>query len=231
MDKVFAYAGTRNIYEQMYVCLTSLLRINRADRVYLLIEDDEFPYPFPANVIVKNVSGQLYFSQDGPNYKSRWSYMSMLRCVFGKMFPDEKRILWLDCDTIVLRNISELFSMDMDGHTYAGVVEPKKSCGIFSYINTGVLLCNLDYIRELGIEEHMIQELNRKKHAFPDQDVINLFNQPYILKIPSSYNFSCCSEPCENPKILHFAAEKNFHNHKAWIENEERAFSQPKQAL
>ena len=57
-DKVAVYAGTRNLYEQMYVCLKSLLVNNAMDRVYLLIEDDEYPYTVPENVIPVNVSEQ-----------------------------------------------------------------------------------------------------------------------------------------------------------------------------
>ena len=224
MDKVFAYAGTRNLYEQMFVCLTSLLRTNKPDRVYLLIEDDEYPFKVPSNVIIKNVSNQPYFNPEGPNYKSHWSYMAMLRCAFGNMFPDEHRILWLDSDTIVLRDITELFTMPMNGYVYGGVEEPKKSLGIFHYINSGVLLCNLDLIRKMDVETKLISELNCQKYHFPDQDVINLFNQGHILVLSSHYGLSVCSEPCDNPKILHFCAEKKYRSHWAWVKNEQAAF-------
>ena len=88
-DKVAVYAGTRNIYEQMYVCLKSLLLNNKMDRVYLLIEDDEFPYPVPDCVMIANVSGQEFFEKDSPNYQSPWSYMTMMRCALATMFPEE----------------------------------------------------------------------------------------------------------------------------------------------
>ena len=42
--KVAVYAGTRNLYEQMYVCVKSLMANTIMDKVYLLIEDYEFPY-------------------------------------------------------------------------------------------------------------------------------------------------------------------------------------------
>ena len=94
-DKVAVYAGTRNIYEQMYVCLKSLLLNNKMDRVYLLIEDDTYPYPVPDCVRVVNVSEQEFFEKDSPNYQSPWSYMTMMRCALATMLPDEKRILCL----------------------------------------------------------------------------------------------------------------------------------------
>ena len=67
MDKVVVYAGTRNVYDPMYVSLKSLLINNKIDRVYLLIEDDEFPYPIPKNVYPVNVSEQNYFSEGKPH--------------------------------------------------------------------------------------------------------------------------------------------------------------------
>ena len=131
-DKVAVYAGTRNIYDQMSVCLTSLLSNTAMDRVYLLIEDDEFPYPVPSNVIVKNISKQEYFQPGSPNYKSSWGYMTMIRCCLCDILPEESVVLWLDCDTIVIEDISDLFEIDLTGFHYAGTIEPAKSKGIFN---------------------------------------------------------------------------------------------------
>ena len=137
MDKIAVYAGTRNIYDQMYVCLKSLLLTTPMDRVFLLIEDDEFPYPVPENVIIANVSAQEMFLPGSPNFSSPWSYMAMLKCCLANMFEDMTgNILWLDCDTIVLDDISDLFSVDLSGFYYAGVMEAAKSKDIFRYINT-----------------------------------------------------------------------------------------------
>ena len=138
MDKVVVYAGTRNLYEQMYVCVKSLLANTMVYRVYLLIEDDEFPYQLPDNVCVANVSKQEFFLPGSPNYSSPWSYMAMLRCVLSFILKDESRVLWLDCDTIVNEDIGDLFDIDMEGYYYAGVVEPQKSKDIFRYINSGI---------------------------------------------------------------------------------------------
>ena len=111
MDKVAIYAGTKNLYEQMYVCLKSLMANTIMDRVYLLIEDDEFPYQLPDNVYTANVSEQQFFLPGSPNYSSPWSYMAMLRCVLSIILQNEERVLWLDCDTIVNEDISDIFQI------------------------------------------------------------------------------------------------------------------------
>lgn len=215
-DKVAVYAGTRNIYEQMYVCLKSLLLNNKMDRVYLLIEDDTFPYPVPDCVRVVNVSEQEFFEKDSPNYQSPWSYMTMMRCALATMLPDEKRILWLDCDTIVDDDITDLFALNMRGIFYAGVLEPKKSVDVFRYINAGVLLCNLEFLRLTGKEEELMGLLNSVRLNFVDQDTINLLCQCRIRLIDSSYNSNPWTLPCNVPKVIHYATIRGDELKKQW---------------
>lgn len=217
MDRVVVYAGTKNIYDQMYVCLKSLLANNQIDRVFLLIEDDEFPYQIPFNVHPVNVSAQEWFAPGTPNYGSKWSYMTLLRCVFGAMFPNEHRILWLDCDTIVNDDITDLFDINMDGYMYAGAVEPQNCNRVFRYINTGVLLINLDMVRQLNREQEMVMFLSSYQFTFPDQDIINLLCQGWIRVISSEYNANTFTTACTRPKIYHYAAVKDFKQDWAWM--------------
>ena len=211
MDKVAVYAGTRNLYEQMYVCLKSLLTNTKMDKVYLLIEDDEFPYKVPDIVHVANVSGQKFFLPGSPNYSNPWSYMAMLRCVLSFILPEE-RVLWLECDTIVNEDISDLFDINMDGCYYAGVMEPQKSRDIFRYINSGVLLCNLSLLRDTQKEVELAYFLNNFRFVWADQEVINLLCQGHIRTIDSEYNQNAFTLQCIRPRIIHYAAVKDFKN-------------------
>ena len=208
MERVAVYAGTRNLYEVMKTAVTSLLANTRMDRVYLLIEDNDFPYPMPDNVKAFNVSNQKFFPEDGANFKSRWTYMAMMRVTFSKMFPREKQALWLDCDTIVDADISTLFEMNMDGLYFAGVREFRKG----DYVNTGVLLMNLEEIRKDGIDDKLISMLNRKKLELPDQDAINQVAKGKILFLESGFNVCPFTEPPEVLKIYHYAAREIWDN-------------------
>lgn len=207
MGKIAVYAGTKNVYEQMYVSMKSLLLNTPVDMVYLLIEDDKFPYSVPQNVQVCNVSGQQFFEPGSPNYNKQWSYMELLRCCLGEMLPEFcQQVLWLDIDTIVDGDITELFEMDLTGYFYAGVLEPKKSNMFFRYINTGVLLYNLDLLRDMNKEHELISFLNNYGFTFPGQDVINLLCQGRIKVIDSEFNTSAWTTSCNRPKIVHYAA-------------------------
>ena len=207
MDKLVVYAGTRNVYEQMYVSLKSLLLNTPVDGVFLLIEDDEFPYPVPENVQVCNVSGQEFFAPGSPNWSAPWSYMELLRCCLGEMLPEMiSQVLWLDVDTIVDADISELFDIDMHGYFYAAALEPKKSNMFFRYVNTGVMMYNLELLRMWRKESELIDFLNTYHFTFPGQDVINLLCQGRVKIIDSEFNASAWTASCHRPKIVHFAA-------------------------
>ncbi len=215
-DKIAVYAGTRNIYPQMYTSLKSLLLNTEMDMVYLLIEDDEFPYPLPENVQPINVSEQPWFPENGANTRQRYTYMALLKVVLGEIFTDTDKVLWLDCDTIIDDDISDLFSVDLTGYYYAGVLEPAKSKDIFRYINVGVLLCNLDALRRMQKEIEMVTFLNKYQLGWPEQDCINLLCQGRIRLIDSTYNANTFTTNCIRPKILHYAAMKEYADHWAY---------------
>jgi len=54
--KVAAYSGTRNVYYRMIPAVKSLLKNSDVDKVYLLIEDDIFPYDLPDKIVPINIS-------------------------------------------------------------------------------------------------------------------------------------------------------------------------------
>jgi lipopolysaccharide biosynthesis glycosyltransferase len=222
MDKIAVYAGTKNVYEQMYVSLKSLLVHTPMDMVYLLIDEDEFPYPLPENVTVINISDQQYFIPGSPNFNNPWTYMAMMKCALGMLLPDEvKRVLWLDVDTIVDEDISDLFSIDMNGYYYAGVIEPAKSKDIFRYVNVGVLMCNLELLRAMCKEQEMVAFMNVCKFRWVDQEVINLLCQGRIRIIDSIYNANGFTIGCLRPKVIHYAARTDYMNDWAYKKYEE----------
>lgn len=54
--KIAVYTGTRNIYQNMLPSIKSLLIHSDVDKIYLLIEDDIFPYELPPEVECINIS-------------------------------------------------------------------------------------------------------------------------------------------------------------------------------
>lgn len=208
--KAAVYSGTRNIYKDMIPSMKSLLIHSDVDKIYFLIEDDEFPYPLPPEVECINVSNQIYFPKDGPNYNSNWSYMILLRGALTKIFPQLDKILSLDCDTIIEENISFLWDIPLEDYYLAAVKEVHKTTFNKLYINTGVMLLNLKKIREDKKDDEIISDLNTYKRAFPEQDCFNDLFFGKILELSSDYNVNYYTKKPLHKKILHFAAIKQW---------------------
>ncbi len=206
MRRVAVYAGTRNRYGMMAAAAKTLLENTRMDAVFFLIEDDAFPESLPEVVRTVNVSGQKWFSPDGPNYNSKWTFMSLMRLTLPELFPYEARVLWLDVDTIVLDDIGDLFDIDLADNYVAMVREPPRCAVPFTYFNAGVTLMDLDALRRDGIMAKWIRLVNTEPLTALDQDAINLICQGEILEIDPAYNSAgCITQTAPRPLIQHFA--------------------------
>ena len=217
MDRVAVYAGTRNVYRNMITAAKSLTRHTRMDRVWFLIEDGKIPDemgPLPDVVRVKDMSGQAWFPE-GPNTRKRWSYMSLLRLALPEILPEEDRVLWMDIDTIVEDDITELFETDLEGCCFGMAEEPIRSRRPFRYYNAGVMLMDLRKLRD-GTYLKLIDCVNRREMDFPDQDVINLMCQTQIKEISPYYNSNKWIVDVIGAAVTHFAADRNYEMRDLW---------------
>ena len=220
--KTAVYCGTRNIYDNMTPSIKSLLLHSDVDKIYLLIEDDSFPFQLPKECECINVSNQTFFPKDGANYYTRCTYMCLMRTALSKILLDTDIVLSLDSDVIIQQDISELWNIDIKDYYYAGVKEPHKSSKgplYFTplYINAGVLLCNLKKIREDNKDNQIINILNTTHFLCAEQDVINKTCQDKILEIPCEYNDNDWTAHSKQPKIIHYAAVDSW-NHLPLVE-------------
>ena len=202
------YAGTRNIYHDMVVSAKSLLYNNGADRVVFLIEDDTFPEDLPSCITTMNVSGQTFFPSTGPNFKSKWTYMVMMRTALTKLFPGLDRILSLDHDTIVRKPIDFLWDIDISNHYFAAVEENQIGIRQHPYFNFGVVMHNLAALRD-GMDDTIISTVNSVYFDFCEQDAVNSLCRNNILQIPPAYNAMLFNRPLvpeEDVIIRHYAA-------------------------
>lgn len=130
---------------------------------------------------------------------SHWvTIQAWFRIKLPDLCPDLDKILYLDCDTLVLGNLSELFSLDLDGKYFAGVKDiwgvnsyvERLNLQSKSYVNSGMLLFNCEYCRK----EHFFDKIidfaknNSKIIQFCDQDSINKVADTEKLLISPKYN-------------------------------------------
>ena len=217
--KVVVYCGTSNVYVDMYTSLKSLLSNTPVDDVYLIIEDDAFPYELPDNVHAINIKSQPFqpffslLDPNGPNYNSAWTYMCLVRALYPDIFSAYEKILSLDVDVIINTDISDLWDMDISDYLLAGVEEPQRRTSPDSppYINFGVVMMNIKRLIGMGIESTIISDINRNRLDCPEQTAYNKACSDGILTIPPSYNYTVYSHitgDADEQKIIHFAGQK-----------------------
>lgn len=142
---------------------------------------------------------------DGSKYAgipiaSQFSTSVMIKCDLADILPELNKVLLLDGDILVKKDLSELWETDLGDNILAacsdmvGVVGDKlhELVGTPDYFNSGVLLLNLDIMRK----EHIGQKVVETKLAapstwtLPEQDPYNVVCNGRWLKLPVKWNTS-----------------------------------------
>lgn len=128
------------------------------------------------------------------------SHVTWARLFLPELLPAEiDRILYLDGDTVVTGDLSELYYTELQGNTIAAVedcvnAKYKAALGLpeqARYINAGIVLFDLTAWRTSGPKDWMEDLLRTDKvYAMADQDVLNLMFRDRIRFLPLKYNYS-----------------------------------------
>ena len=133
------------------------------------------------------------------NQKAHQSNATYIRFLIPNIKKDAKKVIYLDSDLIVLQPIEELWNIDL-GDRYLGVCEDtwapmikyKSTIGLKEkpYFNAGVMLMNLEKMREDGIVNVLFDSARKLGQSirYADQDVMNLVCQDRILFLPLKWN-------------------------------------------
>ena len=174
-------------------------------------------------IINADLSAELKRVQTG-----RFSTATMLRLTLDQLVPaNHKRLLYLDSDTLVMRDLDPLFTMDMKGKSIAASEDYISLTGLMStlvdyprkigmarhdrYFNAGVILFDWPKTIREGRLSRCIQRLiaaaaSGKPLRFHDQDALNLEFERDWIECGAIYNFMAFkSELCnDHPVIRHF---------------------------
>ena len=156
----------------------------------------------------------------------RYTIGSMFRVMLPELLPDVDKIIYLDADILVNRDIKELWDTDIQDYCLAAVPDystvngletpypvAKQEVPASHYFNTGVLCMNLDRIRAKGnMHENILIYLEENPGArLLDQDALNAVYGGETFLVDESWNtFTHLiqytpGKPLEN-KLYHFAA-------------------------
>ncbi len=122
-----------------------------------------------------------------PNAGTSYSPYTFLR-LFCDRLPLPQKVLYLDADTVVPGDLSELWRTDLDGCEFAAVRDYYGKIFLGpGYFNAGVMLFDLDRIRETGLFEKAISLLCRKRLFLPDQTALYRCHEKKKL-LPRRFN-------------------------------------------
>ncbi len=117
----------------------------------------------------------------------RWPKEACYRIFAATLLPESvDRVLYLDPDIVINGNIRDLYDLNLDGYCFAACSHMFLPMQIFNrirlnmtskalYINSGVILFNLDFMRR-DFDENKVYDFvkrNRSRLFLFDQDILN----------------------------------------------------------
>jgi lipopolysaccharide biosynthesis glycosyltransferase len=133
------------------------------------------------------------------------SHMTYFRILLPQLV-NVPRVIYLDCDTLIFRDLSALFDLELaPGKVLAAVCDSEtlslsqdspvlakamKLPREGAYFNCGVMLMDLDQLRRQNFFESAVDFLNRwsGKYRFSDQSAINFLLHRQIDDLPEHWN-------------------------------------------
>lgn len=153
-------------------------------------------------------------SDVGCYYAVETNYRLLL---FSKLFQNYRRMLYLDCDIIVTGDVGELFDVDLEGKSAAGVEDvgfrwlaytqraiflDNKPYNVLNYctdvlgikdpggyVNAGVLLFDLEKCRQKVSFRDVVETLHSRNFFYNDQDVLNILLEGNIKQVDCKWNY------------------------------------------
>jgi lipopolysaccharide biosynthesis glycosyltransferase len=218
MTKIpIVYAADNNYVLPTIVSITSLLENKNSNTFYTIFILD--------TGITDENKKEFYWKKFNTGYElhfigvnlgelvSHHAYGSWTPTIYAKYYisdllPDYDKCLWLDGDTIIQKDLGELYDIDLGKNYLGAVMSPETNYNVaaenhyvlerstynLKCINVGVLLLNLKLLRNIGGGNFLHNETLNSIAALPndsivtEQDIINKVLTTKIIYLPLKYN-------------------------------------------
>lgn len=173
-------------------------------------------------ICFEDVTKRMEEIQDRLPLRDYYSMTTYYRIFMADMFPHYKKAIYIDSDTVVLGDISEMYSYDLDDNLVGAVTDQvivqehvfseytRKALGIRpeKYFNAGVLLMNCEMLRREKVLERFVELVNLYTFVVAqDQDYLNIICKDKVLWMHPKWNAEAlekvvCKE--EEMAIIHY---------------------------
>ena len=169
-----------------------------------------------------NVSGYLDDLCERLPLRDYYSNTTYYRMFIAEMFPEIDKAIYIDSDTIVQGDISEMYATDIKDYDVAACHEQamvqedvygtyvEKCLGLDRnrFFNAGIILINCKSFRENNILERFVKLLGVYNcRVTQDEDYLNILCADRVLFLPQTWNsevFGEMTDSPENCKIIHY---------------------------
>lgn len=114
----------------------------------------------------------------------------------GSFLPDYDKVIYFDTDMLVVNNIQPILDhpqyrefmavVDVSGTEFQFL----KSRGELAYLNNGVMIIDLNWWRDTGIEKIMLNHLENSPHVrVASEEMCNIYLKDYWYPLPFTFNF------------------------------------------
>ncbi len=225
------YAADENYIPYLAVALTSLKETKSTEfdyKVHVLytgtlgeyaekikkLEEENFTVSF------EDVTDKIQRITDCIHCRDYYTPAIYYRLMIPEMFPQYEKVLYMDCDTVLLTDVAKLYDIDI-GENYIGAVADqavaavpqfveytKNALGISAdkYFNSGVIVMNLKKFREIDFYDKFNAVLRSYDFTVaPDQDCLNLICKDKVYYYDAGWNkMPIDGKDDKKPMLLHY---------------------------
>ena len=223
------YAANENYAKLVWISACSLFKNNKNCRIKVYLISDNITEESIRNIkkLVEEYHGELvvidfyevtYGLENADIFSgSKTSYARL----FIPNIITEDKLLYLDCDTLVMGTLDDIWNLDISDVYVAGVqdtVVPHIRYGIGleysdTYLNSGVLLMNVKKMREDDLQRKFVDYIKEMQGSVPchDQGVINHVCKDSILVLSLIYNVMTPVFEYTSDEIMKFYELKHYY--------------------
>lgn len=202
------FVVNKNYIGQLKVAIKSLFETNKEKINIYLLENDltetdqadltRYVNSFGSNISYVKMSDEYFTGLPKMGYDN--SYTAYFKIMIPYVLNNLDKVLYLDCDLLVRKNLSELYSRDTNNFISAALdIKMNKNkkdhiktiCGLDTkYFNSGVILFDFKYSNDIVSKDEMMDYIlsNKDVIKYHDQDILNHFYYNLFDEIDEVYN-------------------------------------------
>lgn len=206
------YLSDNNYAVFLGVSITSLFENNcSVENLTVYIIDDNISqdnkdilssigYKYGRKIVFLDISEGIRKLRDMGAPLYRGSYTTYLKLFTFRLLPDDvHRILFIDTDTVVAGDISEIDDINMEGNPVSAVIDNlaslDKLCLGYSkedlWFNMGVMLVDVDLWKRMNCEQIMIDTMQQRcAYVAVDQNILNIGLHGRISVLDPAFNIT-----------------------------------------